>query len=254
MDRRWAGEKDWESWGAKSKVWFLILNNAFRRGLLEEKLQQGLEVVREWAKWISKKRTFQAWERASTKAPGQSVSEWFKEQWGGLHSKAEWAGEGRGALDEVNETMVIIASELADQYQEFGCEMNADRKQIPFSLEFNWFRQKLSPFSSLLQISHSVVSNSLRPHGLQHTRPPCPSPTPCEFKLMSTELVMLSNHLILCRPFILLSSDFASIGIFSNESVLRIRRPKYWSFSFSISPSNGYSNWFPLGRTGWISL
>ena len=85
-------------------------SNAFRRGLLEEKLQQGLEVVREWAKWVSKKRTFQPWERESTKAPGQSVSEGFKEQWGGLHSKTEWAGEVRGALDEVNETTVIIAS------------------------------------------------------------------------------------------------------------------------------------------------
>ena len=85
-------------------------SNAFRRGLLEEKLQQGLEVVREWAKWVSKKRIFQPWERESTKAPGQSVSEGFKEQWGGLHSKTEWAGEVRGALDEVNETTVIIAS------------------------------------------------------------------------------------------------------------------------------------------------
>ena len=60
-------------------------------------------------------------------------------------------------------------------------------------------------------------------------------------KLMSIMLVMPSNHLILCRPLLLLPSIFPSIRVFSNESVLRIRWPKYWSFSFSISPSNEYS-------------
>ena len=70
-------------------------------------------------------------------------------------------------------------------------------------------------------------------------------------KLMSIESVMTSNHLILCRPLLLLPSIFPSIRVFSNESVLHIRWPKYWSFSFSISPSN---DWFPLGLTGLISL
>ena len=60
-------------------------------------------------------------------------------------------------------------------------------------------------------------------------------------KLMSIELVMPSNHLILCRPFLLLPSVCPSIRVFSNESVLHIRWPEYWSFSFSISPSNEYS-------------
>ena len=60
-------------------------------------------------------------------------------------------------------------------------------------------------------------------------------------KLMSIELVMPSNHLILCRPLLLLPSVFPSIRVFSNESVLRNRWPKYWSFSFSINPSNEYS-------------
>ena len=68
---------------------------------------------------------------------------------------------------------------------------------------------------------------------------------------MSIESVMPSNHLTLCRP--LLSSVFPSIRVFSNESVLYIRWPKYWSFRFSISPSSEYSG-FPLGWTGWISL
>ena len=72
-------------------------------------------------------------------------------------------------------------------------------------------------------------------------------------KLMSIESVMPSNHLILCRPLLLLPSIFPSIRVFSNESALHIRWPKYWSFSFSISPSNEYSgliyfriDWFVL--------
>ena len=74
-------------------------------------------------------------------------------------------------------------------------------------------------------------------------------------KLMSIELVMPSNHLILCHPLFLPPLIFPSIRVFSNESVLRIRWPKYWSFSFSISPSNEFSGLiFSLGWTGWISL
>ena len=73
-------------------------------------------------------------------------------------------------------------------------------------------------------------------------------------KLMSIELVMPSNHFILCCSLLLPSSIFLSIRVFSNESVLCIRWPKYWSFSFNISPSNEYSDWFSLGWTGWISL
>ena len=73
-------------------------------------------------------------------------------------------------------------------------------------------------------------------------------------KLMSMKLVMPSNHLILCRPLFLPSSIFPSLRVFSNELVLCIRWPKYWSFSFSISPANGYSGLIPLGWTGWISL
>ena len=73
-------------------------------------------------------------------------------------------------------------------------------------------------------------------------------------KLVSIESVMLSNHLILCRPLSLLPWVFPSIRVFSNESALHIRWPKYWSFSFSISPSNEYSGLIPLRLTGLISL
>ena len=71
-------------------------------------------------------------------------------------------------------------------------------------------------------------------------------------KPMSIESVMPSNHLILCRPLLLLSI-FPS-RVFSKESALHIRWPKYWSFSFNISPSNEHQDWSPLGWIGWISL
>ena len=70
---------------------------------------------------------------------------------------------------------------------------------------------------------------------------------------MSIELMMPSNHLILCHPLLLLSSIFPSISVFSNESVLRIRWPKYWSFSFSISPSSVYSGLI-FFRMDWLDL
>ena len=74
-------------------------------------------------------------------------------------------------------------------------------------------------------------------------------------KLMSVELMMPSNHLILCHPLLLLPSIFPSIRVFSNESALCIRWPlKYWSFSFSISLPMNIQGWFPLGLTGLIPL
>ena len=73
-------------------------------------------------------------------------------------------------------------------------------------------------------------------------------------KLTSIESVMPSNHLILCRPLLLLPSIFPSIRVFSNESALHIRWPQYWSFNFSISPSKSIQGWFSLGWTGLISL
>ena len=72
-------------------------------------------------------------------------------------------------------------------------------------------------------------------------------------KLMSIESVMPSNHLILCHPLLLLPSIFPSIWVFSNESALNIRWPKYWSFSFSISPSNEYPGLIYF-RIDWFDL
>ena len=97
------------------------------------------------------------------------------------------------------------------------------------------------------------MSDSLQPHGLQHARPPCPSPTPGVYSNTSVESVMPSNHLILCHPLLLPPSIFPSIRVFSNESFLHIRWPKYWSFSFNISPSNEHSGLISF-RMDWLDL
>ena len=100
-----------------------------------------------------------------------------------------------------------------------------------------------------------VMSDALQPHELQHTRFPCPPPFPrvCSNSYPNIESVMLSNHLILCCPLLFLPSIFPSIRIFSNESALCIRWPKYWNFSFSISPPNEYSGLISF-RTDWFDL
>ena len=104
------------------------------------------------------------------------------------------------------------------------------------------------------QFNHSVVSDSLWPHGLYHTRPPCPSPIPGVYSNLSIESVMATNHLILCCPLLVLPSIFPRIKVFSNESVLHIRWPKYWSFRFSISPSNEYSGLISFRTEGAVSI
>ena len=98
------------------------------------------------------------------------------------------------------------------------------------------------------------MSDSLRPHGLLQARLPCPSPTPgaCSNSCPSSWW-MPSSHLILCHPLLLLPSVFASIRVFSNDSILRIRWPKYWSFSFNISPTNEYSGLISF-RVDWLHL
>ena len=107
---------------------------------------------------------------------------------------------------------------------------------------------------SSVQFSHSVVSNSLPRHELQHTRPPCPSPTP---RVYSNSFPSswwchpaISSSV---APFLLLPPIPPSIRVFSSESTLNMRWPKYWSFSFSISPSNGHPgliDYFMANRWG----
>ena len=92
-----------------------------------------------------------------------------------------------------------------------------------------------------VQFSSSVMSDSATPWTVAHQASLSNTNPQSLLKLMSIESVMPSSHLILCCPLLLLPSIFPSIRVFSNESVLCIIWPKYWSFSFNISPSNEYS-------------
>ena len=116
---------------------------------------------------------------------------------------------------------------------------------------------EILPQNSRLTRNHTmslyVVSDSLQPHGMQHARLPCSSLSISLslLKLMSTEPVMPSNHLILCHFFLFLTSIFPSIRVFSNELADPIRWPKYWAFS--ISPSNKYAGLISF-RIDWFYL
>ena len=107
--------------------------------------------------------------------------------------------------------------------------------------------------STSLLFSCSVTSRCLQPHGLQHIGFPVLHHLPELVKLMSIESMMPSNHLFLCWPLLFLPSIFPRIRVFSNESDLRIRQPRYWSFSFSTNPSNEYSGLISF-RIEWFDL
>ena len=113
-----------------------------------------------------------------------------------------------------------------------------------------FWTSNLSQFSS---VSCSVVFDSLRLHEPQHARPPCPSPTvgvhpnPCPLSWWCHPAISS------CHPLLLLPSILASIRVFSNESALRIRWPKYWSFSFNISPYNEHPGLISF-RMDWLDL
>ena len=106
-----------------------------------------------------------------------------------------------------------------------------------------------------VQFSPSVISDSLRPHGWQARQASLAITNSRNLiKLTFIASVMSSNHLILCCPLLLLPSILPTIRVFSNDSVLCIRWPKNWSFSFSISPSNEYSGLISFRMDRWISL
>ena len=135
-------------------------------------------------------------------------------------------------------------SNSKEQFNLHNCP--SSMTEIIWSLSYLWKFNRVNIQS--VQFSHSVVSDSLRPHGLQHARLPCPSPTPT---VCSNSYP--SNHLTLSHPLLLLLSILPSIRVFSNESVLHIRWSKYWSFSFNISPSNEYSGLISF-RMDWLDL
>ena len=104
-----------------------------------------------------------------------------------------------------------------------------------------------------IQFSRSVVSDSLRPHELQHARPPCPSPTPGVYPNSCPSSWWWHPAISPSRPLLLLPPIPPSIRVFSNESALHIRWPKYWSFSFSTSLSNEHPGLISF-RMDWLDL
>ena len=115
-------------------------------------------------------------------------------------------------------------------------------------------RKYLSPlWYSSVQFNRSVVSDFVTPWAAAHQASLSITNSWSLLKLMSVKSMRPSNHLILCCPLLLLPSIFPSIRVFSNESVLHIRWQKYWSFSFSVSPSNEYSELISF-RMGWLDL
>ena len=111
-----------------------------------------------------------------------------------------------------------------------------------------------SKFFSSVQFSHSVMSDSVRPHESQHARSPCPSPASgVHPNSCASSHVMPSSHLILCHSLLLLPPIPPSIRVFSNESTLHMKWPKYWSFSLSISPSNEHPGLVSF-RMDWLDL
>ena len=115
---------------------------------------------------------------------------------------------------------------------------------INFDICITWF----SSVQLLSRVQHFVI-----PWTTVHQASLSITNSPSLLRLMSIESAMPSNHLILCHPPLFPPSIFPSIRVFSNESVLRIRWPNYWSFSFSISPSNEYSGLIPF-RIDWLNL
>ena len=115
------------------------------------------------------------------------------------------------------------------------------------------FARDLKQASSTVQFSCSVMSDSETPRAAVHQASLSNTNSWSLLKLMSIQSVMPSNHLILCHPLLLQPSIFPSIRVFSNDSAICIRWPKYWSFSFSISPSNEYSGLISL-RMDWLDL
>ena len=104
-----------------------------------------------------------------------------------------------------------------------------------------------------VQFTRSVMSDSLQPRESQYTRPPCPSPTPGVHSDSRPSSQMPSSHLILCRPLLLLPPIPPSIRVFTNESTHRMRWPKYWSFSFRITPSKEIPGLISF-RMDWLDL
>ena len=145
-------------------------------------------------------------------------------------------------------------AESEEELKSLLMKVKLESEKVGLKLEIQKTKIMVSGPISSVQFSHSDVSNSFRPHELQHAKPPCPSPVPGVYPNSSFESVMPSNHLILCCPLLHLTSIFPSIRVFWNESALHIRCPIIGVLaSTSVLPVNN-QDWSPLGWTCWISL
>ena len=161
-----------------------------------------------------------------------------------------------GKLEELQTCLSFNGGWRGKRVFSGGAYICLQNRSGPWPSVDNVMRQcsAISDLSSV-RFSCPVVSDSLQPHGLWHTRVPCPSPTPRAYS-NSCQLSQWCHPTISSSvlPLLLPPSMFHRIRIFSNESVLRIRWPKYWSFSFNIRPSNEYSGLISFRWTDWISL
>ena len=158
----------------------------------------------------------------------------------------------------VRQSVVHLISLISFLWMCFSSCLPSGKDKDKRLMEASWWERltvgEMGVGSWSVQFSHSVMSDSLWPHGLQHARPPCPSPVPSLLKLLSTESVMPSNHLILCRPLFLLPSIFLSFRSFLMSQFFTSGGQNIGvSASTSVFPMN-IQDWFPSGFTGWISL
>ena len=169
-----------------------------------------------------------------------------------------------GWEDPLEKEMAIHSSTIAwkipwteepGRLQSMGSQRVGHNWATSLSLSLYHYHRKLNKWSwqESVQVNCSAVPNSVTPRAVAQEASLFITNSQSLLKLMSVKSVMPSNHLILCHPLLLPPSIFPSIRVFSNESVLRIRWPKYWSFSFSISPSNEYSGLISF-RIDWLDL
>ena len=147
------------------------------------------------------------------------------------------------------ENTITYYSEKKSSHYLYKIDMSRDIHCIVFK-EYTMTQTSVQ-FSSVQSLSHVWLFET--PWSAAHQASLSITSSRSLLKLMSIESVMPSKYLILCQPLLLLPSIFPSVRVFSNELFLRIRRPKYWSFSFSISPSNEYSGLISF-RIDWLDL
>ena len=138
--------------------------------------------------------------------------------------------------------------------KEINPEYSLEELMLKLNLQYSdHLMWRASVQFSSVQFSHSVMSDSLQPHKLQHARPPCPSPTPGVHSDSRPSSWWCHPAISSCCPLLLLPPIPPSIRVFSSESTLCMRWPKYWTFSFSISPSNEHLELISF-RMDWLDL